>query len=351
MTSKEVAKSKGDEMAIPVDPLDGLEDVSASDIVLPIIKINHAEGVFVDSLSNEQFEEFDCIMLGLSKGRVLWPSELQEETGEPLCKSYDFQLGFPGPGFVQRDVSRQFPSKVSGFGKTTVETAMVAAKQGPMADESQLLACGDCGLKEWETMPGARTPWCTEQFIFPVIRLTEDGGQAPAYITFQRSAMKACKAYISSFRQANRPMYTVVTTVRAIHQSRGTVEYVTPQFTKGKGTDPTNWPEYSKTLADIKGFLTTPRVREDDDDDGDDDEEDETPVEKPKARKKTAAKKTAAKAKEEAIETTATDADDEEPEPEPEYGEEDDETPEEPADDPEGADDEVDEDDDDEEPF
>ncbi len=301
--------------------VDGLEDVGASDVLLPIIKIDHKAGVFVDSLSNETFESFDGVMLGLVKGRVMWPSEIGEEGMMPVCRSLDHSHGRPSDEFNMKDPSKKIPAKVSGFSEKAVKVAIAETKKGPAADEDKLLLCGDCGLAEWESMPGSKTPWCSEQFTFPVLRITEDGGFAPAYITFQRASIKACKAYISSFRQAQRPMYTVRTNIKAIHQKRGNVEYVTPQFTKGEGTDPSDWPEFSENFADIRSFLKTARVR-DDDTDTDTDDDDETT---------------------EVIDTTAADV-------EPDDDDDDDE-PDTEQTDPESAAAANDDDDDDEEPF
>lgn len=284
MTTQEVDTVK-DQLPVGFDGgVDGLEDVGAGDVLLPIIKIDHKKGVFVDSLSNEEFDSIDGIMLGLVKGRVLWPSVVEEGSSDgPICRSLDHKHGRPTPVFVTKDPSSgQFPSKVSKFDKDVVMTAIAETDEGPNADLDLLLKCGDCNLKEWETFPGDKKPWCSEQYTFPILRITEDGGYAPAYITFQRAALKACKAYISSFRQANRPMYTVVTTIKAIPQKRGNVEFVTPEFRKGEGTDPTMWPEFSENLADIRNFLTTPRVRTDDSDTDDEPEEEE---EKPTPKK------------------------------------------------------------------
>jgi hypothetical protein len=351
--AREVAVKDKDEKSTAVaepesrEVAEGLEDVDAGDILLPIIKTVHAEGCFQDSLSNQKFNEFEGIVLGLVKNRILWPSEVGDEGELPLCRSLDFKHGRPHPvKFVTKDVSGQYPSKVSKLGKDRIQAAIEALEEDPVgADLDVLLPCASCALQQWETMPGGKTPWCTEQYIFPVIRLTDEGGFAPGYMTFQRASLKACRAYISVFKGINKPMYTSFTTVKAVHQKRGQVPYVTPEFTKGKSTDPELWASFSTDLHRIRTFLTTPRAPRDsegDVPDDDDDADDETaPV--------------VVKGKGQVIDTTATDADD--------TPDDDDETPPPPSarkgkgtpapapePEPAGADDEAD-DDDDEEPF
>src|SRR5690606_25228480 len=82
------------------EEIDGLEDVDASDLSMPRLQIVHEDAVWEDSLSNERFESLDVILLGLIKQRVLWPSEMGEESSAPLCKSYNHTQGFPGEGFT-----------------------------------------------------------------------------------------------------------------------------------------------------------------------------------------------------------------------------------------------------------
>lgn len=332
-TSTDVAERSSTDLAEHQGVADGLEDVDAGDILLPIIKIVHDEGVFQDSLSNEKFEEFDAIVLGLVKNRILWPSVIGEETGLPVCRSLDFKHGRPNPvKFTSKDPSGEFPSKVSRFGKDKVTAVLEAMEQDPTtSDPGDLLLCASCNLKEWDTMPGNTTPWCSEQYIFPLLRVTDDGGYAPGYITFQRAALKACRAYISVFKGSNKPMYTSLTHIKALHQRRGKVNFITPEFTKLTPTDPELWAGFSTDLSRIREFLTTPRPPRDANTDTDDDDDDDTPA--PKGRGKV-------------IDTTATEVvpDDDDDETEEE---EDEPTPSAKGKAPAPADD----DDEDEEPF
>lgn len=237
------------ELAVPVDDIDGLEDIEESDLTIPRITIDHEGGVFVDSQTNERFEEFDCIMLGLVKQRVLWPPTPGAEGEGPMCRAVNFTTGAPDPA--------KWVVKHNGV------TAV--AQSGFTFDEVEAgnLSCANCGLKEWESHPNNSTPWCNEQFTFPIIRILDDGAMAPALISFQRTGLKPCKSYVSGFKQSKRPLYTAVTRITAVHQKKGTVEYVTPSFSKVSDSDPSEHPSYSRSLSQIRTFITTPRTFED----------------------------------------------------------------------------------------
>jgi hypothetical protein len=236
-------------LAIPVDDVDGLEDIDESDMTIPRITIDHEGGVFVDSQTNERFSEIDCILLGLVKQRVLWPPEPGADGEGPLCRAVNYTTGVPDPA--------KWVVKHNGV------TAQ--AQSGFTFDEVQAgnLSCADCGLKEWESHPKSNTPWCNEQFTFPIIRILDDGSRAPALISFQRTGLKPCKSYVSGFKQAKRPLYTAITRITAVHQRKGTVEFVTPSFSKVSDSDPTEHPAFSRSLAQIRTFITTPRTFDD----------------------------------------------------------------------------------------
>ena len=236
-------------VAVPVDDIEGLEDVEATDLTIPRITIDHEGGVFVDSQTNERFEEFDAIMLGLVKQRILWPPTPGAEGEGPMCRAVDFKTGNPD--------AAKWVTKHNGVNAVTAS--------GFSFDEVEAgnLSCANCGLKEWDSHPNNGTPWCNEQFTFPIIRIMEDGSAAPALISFQRTGLKACKSYVSGFKQARRPLYTALTRISAVHQKKGTVEYVTPSFSKIGDSDPTEHPIYSQQLHQIRDFITTPRTFDD----------------------------------------------------------------------------------------
>lgn len=267
----DVATTGGTDVAVPDDVVEGLEDFdSKTDAQMPMLRIKHDSGQFVDGLSgetiNEPGEAVEVILLGLIKQRVLWAAEVSDDA-KPLCKSYNFTEGVPDED--------TFPTKASGFTRDDVD--------------SGVLACVDCKLKDWGSHPQRDTPWCSEQHTFALLVKTGDGW-SPALLTVQRSAIKPSKQYLTSFARAKTPLYTVVTSITLDQRRRGSVDFSVPKFVRGAETDQDDWPAYAATYRGIREFVQTPRSR--DDDEGDEDE-DETPVAEPvkKAAKKAAAAK------------------------------------------------------------
>lgn len=226
--------------------IEGLDDVDASDMTMPMIKIVHDEALWEDSLSGEKFPELDVVLLGLIKQRILWPSEVADgDSDGPLCRSYNFTLGHPGSDFTKKD-NKVTPLEVSGFTQADLDA-------GP-------LSCTSCNLKEWGSHPLRDVPWCVEQFVFAVMLGEPDEPMgAPAIMTLQRSSMKPAKAYLTSFLRARSPLFTARTTLKLNGQSRGSVKYSVPKFIKGVPTDPDYHGEYASLYRAVKDFVSTPR--------------------------------------------------------------------------------------------
>lgn len=222
------------DLVIPGGLDTGLEDFDAGDMVMPRLAIVQQEAVFEDSLSGEKFAEMDVVILGLIKQRVLWPSELGENDSSPLCKSTNYTTGYPNPS--------TFPWAESGFSPQD-------GQQG-----SVTLSCNDCALKEWGSHPTNNVPWCSEQYTFALLRPTS-GGHAPAIVTFQRSGVKSCKTYLTSFAQAKTPLFTCVTKISLEARKRGSVSYAVPKFVKGAETPQELWGEFAQQYRDIRDFL------------------------------------------------------------------------------------------------
>lgn len=216
----------------------GLEDFDSTDMVLPMLRLNHQDGCFVDNLSGETFEEKDVILLGLIKQRILWPPELGEDKVGPLCRSLNFVEGLPD--------RNRFPWKAAGF------------READFEDDGKNLPCEACALKEWGSHPQRETPWCSEQFTFALLMDTGNGF-SPALLTLQRSGIKGARAYMTAFKRSNTPLFTTVTHLRLQHNRRGTVKYSVVQFAKGAATNSDEWQEYAGTYRRIRDFVQTPR--------------------------------------------------------------------------------------------
>jgi hypothetical protein len=230
-------------LALPDDPMAGLEDFDTSDMVMPRLQINHKTATLKDSLSGQEYPELDVVMLGLIKNRILWADEV-EDGDRPLCKSHDFQHGNP-------DLLR-FPWKESGFNQADAD------------QDNPVLPCEGCALKEWGTAPNGKTPWCSEQHVFAVL-MEVNGGFAPALYTVQRTGIKPSKTYLTSFVRTKQPTYMVYTKLGLRAERRGTVEYAVPTFTQLGETDKTDWPFFALQYRTIRDIVTNPPKRDDDD--------------------------------------------------------------------------------------
>ena len=226
----------GDEFTVDL----GLEQFDESDFVMPRLNIQHETGLFQDNLSGEEFPEFEGILLGLIKQRILWHEDVDKNDG-PMCKSYDFELGHP-------DV-KTFPFKLAGFEPSDI------SPEGT-------LPCASCIAKDWGSHPSRDTPYCSEQHTLPILQVLPGGGVAPALLTLQRSGIRPSKAYLSGFARQRTPLFTTTTKISLTQQKRGSVNYSVPRFVKGEATDPGQYRHYAETWKQIKGFVTTPPNRE-----------------------------------------------------------------------------------------
>lgn len=295
MTDIEPA-SGGALATVDPDAVEGLEDFdNATDAQMPMLKIKHDSGQFVDALSDETLNEpgqpLEVILLGLIKQRVLWAAEVSDDA-KPLCKSYNFTEGVPDEA--------TFPVKSTQFSRDDLEGK---------------LPCEKCPLKEWGSHPKNDTPWCTEQHTFALLVKSGDGW-SPALLTVQRSAIKPSKQYLTSFARAKDPLYTVVTSISLDQRRRGTVDFSVPKFSRGEATDEALWPSYAQTYRGIREFVQTPRTR--DDEDGDDEDVDDAPVAEPVKKAAPAKKAAPPKAAEPEPEEEEEEAEAAAPEPEAE---------------------------------
>lgn len=239
--------TKSTSLAVIGGGVDGLEDVDAADILTPIIRMDHDDGVFVSSLDNRTFKEFDAICLGLVKQRILWPGDPGGSGEQPLCRAYDHEHGHP-----DQERFHLITKGASGFDLARVADA-----------DKNPLPCADCNLKNWDTHPRSTGSWCNEQYTIPML-VIEDGGFMPALMSFQRSAIKPVKAFISGFVGRKRPLFTNVTHL-SITMVSGKGIYAVPKFEVRDESDPAMWPEFSKHFHQIRNLITTPRGRASDD--------------------------------------------------------------------------------------
>lgn len=225
---------------LPDDLDTGLEDFGQEDMVMPRLNIAHRDAEFEDNLTGQTYKEMRVVLLGLVKQRILWAENVEDGEG-PLCKSYDAKEGLP---------TENFPWKASGFEKQDGENIH--------------LPCEQCNLKEWGTHPGRKVPWCSEQFVFPLLmEVPDEGWIAPAILTFQRAGVKAVRQYLSAFKRSNQPLFTVVTKMSLTPNKKGNVEYATPKFQQQDGTPRELWEGFAGHYRQIRDFLRTEPITAD----------------------------------------------------------------------------------------
>lgn len=236
----------------PLNRPEGLEDFDTRDQVMPTWRINHHDAKFVDTLSGAEYDELNVVLLGLVKGRVLWPAAVQAEgSGElPLCRSYDFSTGHPhlldSDGDPKPD---RFPWAASGFSQT-----------------SEPLPCSSCKLKDWGTHPTRDAPWCSEVHTFSLaLPGAEEGTFIPSLLQIQRSSLKSSRTYCSSFAGRGEPLFTVWTNLTLDKRKMGNNPYCVIQFKEIQKTNAEDHPFFSASYRGIREYLTTPRGREEED--------------------------------------------------------------------------------------
>jgi hypothetical protein len=231
----------------------GLEDIEASDVVIPRISINHIDAEFKNNLTGQTFTSLRVVILGLVKQRIFWSGEEYEENDKPLCKSTDAKIGFPQ---MREDIpaDKQFPWADSNFNKPDYP---------PRAEFNDLIAlpCDKCIFAEWGKDPksGKSTPPpCNEQYTYPLLYEDEQGELVPALFTTQKTGIKTSKQYNSYFASSRTAFFTVWTEITLEPQSRGTVRWAVPKFKRGDQTPRDEWPIWGDQARQIREFIRQP---------------------------------------------------------------------------------------------
>jgi len=235
------------DIALPSDYETGLEDFDPSQASLPRIQIVHADGVFKDSLTNEEFPVMVGVMLGLIKQRVMWEKDQQDDS-KPQCKSNDGEFGYPN---IQGPQHSLFPWHLSGI---TDPNALTRDEHG-----RPIIKCETCPFAQWRKN-GAKNepPPCSERYTIPIVFSTNPAGgpvDHAGIASFQRSGIAPLKAYISGFSRTKRPLFSSWVKVELKRASRGTVVYSVPVVQKLGPTNESDWEEYSREYRGVREML------------------------------------------------------------------------------------------------
>lgn len=249
-------QASGQQLANPEDfGTTGLEDFGLTDAVIPRIKIAHKDGQWEDNLSGARYDTLRFIILGMVKQRILWHTEV-DEGDSPMCKSPDFQTGFPN---LDAPVKKSFPWAKSGFDPNSVPTDPESG--------SKPLPCSSCALKDWGTHPNGSTPYCAEQWTLAILFDPDGDGQTwvPAILSLQKSSIKPIRSFLTAFARTNKPAFTAICEGTLKVSTRGAVDYSTPTFKHAGSTDQENWLEYSQQYLQMRDYLMQkPRSSEED---------------------------------------------------------------------------------------
>jgi hypothetical protein len=231
----------------------GLEDFGVADAVLPRIKIEQKEALWSENLGNQKFEVLRFIPLGLVKQRVLFHHNV-EDNDVPMCKSSDFELGYPNPN---APAQKSFPWQLAGFDPNDFP---------PDANGDRRLPCANCHLKDWGTSPINEQPYCSEQWTLPIYFDVEQNDiWQPAILTLQKSSIKPIRSYFTPYSSQNQPPFIHIARGTLKLNHRGQVDYSVPTFTKETDSPRDRWEEFNKQFKEMRTFLRRPPVRDNDD--------------------------------------------------------------------------------------
>lgn len=263
MTSLQPSSSSGTDVVEWSNLETGLEDFDSSDMTMPRLAIDHADGCFRNTQTEETFPELTVILLGLHKSRIMW-GEINDGSDQdpPLCKSPDTTHGFP---CVDPELSKdkQFPWDAQ---EVYTKKDLLPLELGDGTKTMPSIGCGSCHFKEWNTDPAGRRPWCSEEWTFPLLYQDPDDTDSwiPALLTFRRSGIKPARQYVTPFAAKKAPIFTVATKLTLDMNRRGMVKYCTPKFQKVAKTDQDSWQDYFDSFKSAQSFLSQyPMPRED----------------------------------------------------------------------------------------
>ena len=244
----------------------GLEDIGAADVAIPRLRIVHDEAVFEDTLSKQRFPTIRAVILGLVKQRIYWDDDVEDDD-KPLCKSPNFEHGFPN---MREDVpaAKRFPWAASVFEPSQAVPVEIDPSpqypQGWSSNGNLVLPCSQCNFKEWPKNGEKGGPPCAEQHTYPII-YTPDEGESwqPALVTFQKTGIKPSRTYLSYFAQSKQPMFTVYSELSLTQQSRGSVKYSVPNLRRLEQTPREEWPDFANQYRNIREFVRSAPRRAD----------------------------------------------------------------------------------------
>lgn len=167
--------------------LGALEDISASDIIMPRYKLVQSTsrtgtpGKWVSNVSDVEYDSLDVVILGISTYRIYFP-----EAGggdKPLCRSNDGIIKADGNGV--------------GDGK-----------------------CKNCRYNVWtkDKQDNSVPPKCREGYSLLVLVLQEDGTFAPGMISIKGAARRPAKQFFTRMKARGVTPLSYITRVTSVSE-------------------------------------------------------------------------------------------------------------------------------------
>ena len=228
----------------------GLEEISSSESA-PRLRISHKTGVYLNSQTSEEYQEFYGVPLGILRGRVFFPKEIDKSgAGKPFCRSNDAITGYPNLN-PTLPPEKQFPWAGSGY----VESQVPFDARG-----HKPLSCDACAYSNWNDKT---PPPCAEQWTIPMAypRQLADGTwdwENVILASFQKTSLTPAKKWASAFKQKKIPLFSQYVTLGLDHESRGNVDYYVATFKTGDPVDRSLWPQYADIFRSFRDYLREP---------------------------------------------------------------------------------------------
>lgn len=235
----------GAEVAVPTDMgAMGLDDMTQADLSIPRLQIINKKGLFKESLTNTEQPSLNVIILGLVKQRTLWPTKIGDTPAKPMCRSNDFNHGFPN---VDQPM-HPFPWQASGLTQEHVV---------PTSDNTLMFNCSDCKLKEWGSRPDSEAPWCNEVWSLALLIDPYQTGQyLPSILSLSKTNLAPARRYLAGFKAAGQAAFTAVTNISLQLLKKGDNDYSNIIFQRVQPTDSGHWNEWGEAYIEMREFLT-----------------------------------------------------------------------------------------------
>lgn len=241
----------------------GMEDVDASDLKMPRLKIDGKTATFEHSISNANLgPAIDVIVLGIIKQRTFFPLQTAGKNVPPFCKSNDYESGFPTDPY-KSPKDGGFPWSASGFNPQNFPED---AELGRV-----VLPCERCQFKEWreKTFEDNGRPRCQTMHTYALM-LWDGTDYSPALLSIKSSGLTASGSFISTFATKQRPFFTATTRITLTPAKQGDVDYAIPKFIPDldRMTDQSKWDSYVEQATSIRDLVRKPPRPFEKDDEG-----------------------------------------------------------------------------------